>query len=245
MLPVFLESKLRLNMLTKKITNKEEMSAKLKEGISIIAAVVKRTLGPGGLPILIERAGQNLEGDPLERMITKDGVTVANECYHPDSEIDLTIQTVKAICKKTNRIAGDGTTTAIVLGEAILLEMFKELEDLNLNPQLVREIVEAAVHRVVSALGEVVVPVEDLDTIERVANISANGEKEIGKVIREAFDHVGAEGVVTIDEGAGVSTTIQTVEGFQFQRGAEAQERFFNNKEGTKFLAHKCSGSYL
>lgn len=225
-------------MLTKKITSKEEMFVKLKEGISLIAAIVKRTLGPGGLPILIERAGQNLEGDPLEPMITKDGVTVAGECWHPDAEVDLTIQTVKAICKKTNRIAGDGTTTAIVLGESIFLETLKELEkDSTLNPQLVREKVQASSLRVIEELNKVSVGVEDLDTIERVANISANGEKEIGKVIREAFDHVGPDGVVTIDEGSISETTIQKVEGFQFQRGAEAQERFFNNKEQTKFEA--------
>lgn len=236
-------------MLTKRITSKEEMFEKLKKGISIIAAVVKRTLGPGGLPILIERSGQNLEGDPLEPMITKDGVTVAAECWHPDPEVDLTIQTVKAICRKTNRIAGDGTTTAIVLGESIFLETLKELqkksnfikrlfkEDQVLNPQLVKEKVEASVQRVVEKLYQSTLPCDTLDDIERVAIISANGEKEIGQVIREAFDHVGPEGVVTIDEGSVSETTIQKVEGFQFQRGAEAQERFFNNKEATKFEA--------
>ncbi len=97
----------------KTIADKAEITQKLRTGIRLIAAIVKRTLGPGGLPILIERTGQNLEGDPLEPMITKDGVTVANECAHEDEQIDLAIQTVKAICKKTNRLAGDGTTTAI------------------------------------------------------------------------------------------------------------------------------------
>jgi chaperonin GroEL len=222
----------------KKIAQKNEMADKMKVGISLVASIVKRTLGPGGLPILIERNGQNLEGDPLEPMITKDGVTVANECASDDPEVDLTIQTVKAICKKTNRIAGDGTTTAIVLGEALYLETLKELDaDSNLNPQIVREELELAIKDVVAELEKVAVPVKDFARIEQVANISANGEKEIGSVIRAAFEHVGAEGVVTIDEGSSIETTIDRVEGFQFARGAESQDRFFNNKERTKFEA--------
>lgn len=222
----------------KKITEKALMSTKLKEGISLIASIVKRTLGPGGLPVLIERTGQNLEGDPLEPMITKDGVTVANECASEDPEVDLTIQTVKAICRKTNRIAGDGTTTAVVLGEAVFLETLKKLEeDPSLNPQIVREQVEEKVQDVIKKLYAIATPVEDLDMIERVANISANGEKEIGRVLRSAFEHVGSDGVITVDEGNSPETQIERVEGFQFQRGAEGQDRFFNNNERTKFEA--------
>lgn len=225
----------------KNITDKNQMATKLKEGISLIASIVKRTLGPGGLPVLIERNGQNLEGDPLEPMITKDGVTVANECASDDPEIDLAIQTVKAICKKTNRIAGDGTTTAIVLGESIFLETLKELQaNSHLNPQLVRNQIQLAVARVVKELKSISVEVRDFDKIEQVANISANGDEEIAKVIRQAFEHVGAEGVVTIDEGAGSEVTIDKVEGFQFQRGAERQDVFFNSTNNSRFEANNC-----
>jgi chaperonin GroEL len=229
-------------MVSKKIVDAGQMADKIKEGLHIIASIVARTLGPGGLPILIERAGQSVDGEPLPPMITKDGATVAEECAHEDPEVDLAIQTVKAICRKTNRIAGDGTTTAIVLGESIFLETLKELgaktvSEPSLNPQLVKERVELAVKKVIELMSKVSTPVEDLNTIERIANISANGEKEIGAAIREAFDHVGAEGVVTVDEGSTSETVIQKVEGFQFQRGAEAQERFFNNKEMTKYEA--------
>lgn len=225
-------------MKTKKISHKEEVSPKILEGIGKIAKIVKRTLGPGGLPILIEREGITHSGDPLGPMITKDGVTVADQCFDPDPEVDLVIQTVKAICRKTNRIAGDGTTTAIVLGEAILSEVSKLLSARpDLNPQMVRESVEEAardVQRMLTALAE---PVKDPQKIAEVATISANGDQEIGDIIRKAFEEVGAEGVITVDEGHSQHTTIEVVEGFQIKRGAEAQDRFFNNAENTRFEA--------
>jgi len=223
-------------MKSKKITHKDEMGEKIATGIHEIASIVKRTLGPGGLPILIDREGTAPNGDPLGPMITKDGVTVASECSSPDPEVDLVIQTVKAICKKTNRIAGDGTTTAIVLGESILTESLDALkEDKSLNPQLVRESVEAASKQVRELLQKIATPCRDSKMVEDVATISANGDAEIGRVIREAFDAVGAEGVITVDEGYGPQTTIDVVQGFQIRRGAEAQDRFFNNIEGTRF----------
>jgi len=212
-----------------------------KKGMKKIAAPVKRTLGPGGLTIFIERTGQALNGDPLGPMLTKDGVTVAGECQDPDPEIDLVIQAVKEICRKTNRVAGDGTTTAIVLGEAILNEIFVELDaDSTLNPQLVRESVEEAAQKVKSLLAQQVSKVEDNKKIEEVATISANGDLAIGKIIAQAFAEVGSEGVITVDEGHGRETTINVVDGFQIRRGAEAQDRFFNNNENTRFEAENC-----
>lgn len=222
----------------KKISDKASMSEKLKEGIILVASIVKRTLGPGGLPVLIERNGQNLEGDPLEPMITKDGVTVANECSSEDPEIDLGIQTVKAICKKTNKIAGDGTTTAIVLGESIYLETLKELQaDSHLNPQIVKTLIQDAVNAVVVDLKTIAVEVNDFEKIEQVANISSNGDKEIATIIRQAFEHVGSEGVITIDEGSSNDVTIDRVEGFQFARGAERGDVFFNSANNSRFEA--------
>lgn len=225
----------------KKILNKQELSPKIIEGVTEIANVVKTTLGPGGLPILIERTGQQLNGEPLGPKITKDGVSVADECYSTDGEKDLIIQAVKSICRKTNTVAGDGTTSAIVLGEAILKETLKVLEERpELNPQIVRESIEAATNDVIAKLKELSAPIKDPAKIAQVATISANGDTEVGDIIGEAFNKVGAEGVVTVDEGHGTGVTLTVVDGYQINRGAEAQDRFFNNKDLTHFEAEEA-----
>lgn len=224
----------------KRILSKEELTPKMLEGIQEIAGVVKKTLGPGGLPIIIERIGQQLNGDPLGPKATKDGVSVADECGSSDPEKDLIIQSVKAICRKTNTVVGDGTTTAIVLGESILNQTLNVLSAKpELNPQLVRESVEAATKKVIEMLKEKATPVKDTKTISEVATISANGDTEIGELIGKAFEKVGAEGVVTVDEGSGHNTTLEVVEGYQIQRGAEARDQFFNNRDRTQFEAEK------
>lgn len=227
----------------KKITPRTEMSQKISQGIEQISSIVGRTLGPGGMPVLIERVGQALNGEPLAPMITKDGVTVASECSDPDPEIDLVIQTVKAICQQTNKVAGDGTTQSIVLANAILQESLRVLEnDASLNPQLVRESVESVageVPEMIEKLG-LVKKIDSLDTVEQVAAISANGDTSVAKVIRDAFEAVGHEGVITVDEGHSPKTTLEIVDGFQIRRGAEAQERFFNNQHRTKFEAENA-----
>lgn len=227
--------------MNKRIINKESLAPKIIKGVTEIAGVVKRTLGPGGLPILIQRVGQQPNGDPLGPKITKDGVSVADECFSPDPETDLIMQAVKSICRRTNSIAGDGTTTAIVLGEAILKEIMAELQaDTKLNPQLVRESVEAAAKEVISLLKAQAVQIRDPKAIAQVATISANGETEIGEIIGQAFAKVGAEGVVTVDEGSSLVTTLDVVEGYQIQRGAEGRDNFYNNKEMTQFVAEKA-----
>lgn len=228
-------------MITKSITHKEDMYKHIQEGMDSIAAIVARTLGPGGLPILIERQGQAVNGDPLGPMITKDGVTVASECASEDPITDVVIQAVKDICRRTNRIAGDGTTTAIVLGKSILDEMLKLLqEDKSLNPQMIKASVEKAIDEVIDLLKEETVACKSFDMIEHVASISSNGDHEIGTIIRNAFESVGTEGVITVDEGGGKNHSLEIVDGFQIRRGAEAQDRFFNNQEQTKFVSEKC-----
>lgn len=224
----------------KKITHKNDMYAYIRTGVNEVASIVGRTLGPGGLPILIERQGQNASGEPLPPMITKDGVTVARECASDDPLIDVVIQAVKDICSKTNAVAGDGTTTAIVLGKAFLDETLKVLEGSSLNPQEVKRSLEDAVEQVIDMLADETVPCRDYDTIEHVATISANGDREIGQIIRQAFEAVGVEGVITVDEGSGIHHSLDVVDGFQIRRGAEAQDRFFNNTEKTKFEAENC-----
>tara|TARA_R110000868_G_C10973188_1_gene771526 strand:+ start:61316 stop:62890 length:1575 start_codon:yes stop_codon:yes gene_type:complete len=214
----------------------------MQEGLSEIAEMVKATLGPGGLPIIIQRVGQSLNGEPLGPKITKDGVSVAEECGSNDPAKDLIIQAVKHICKKTNTTAGDGTTTAIVLGEAIVIETLKILEeDPSLNPQLVKESIEKAVAEVQVTLKEMAIPISNMETVKQAATISANGDQEIGGIIGDAFEAVGAEGVVTVDEGSTNQVTLNIVDGYQIDRGVEGRTMFFNNKEGTKFEATNCA----
>jgi chaperonin GroEL len=227
---------------TKEIIKMNELRPIALVAMKEIAGIVKRTLGPGGNAILLERVGQALDGSPLTPKITKDGVSVAEECASPDPYKNVIIQSVKAICKKTNATAGDGTTTAIVLGEAILTETYRMLEEnKDLNPQLVKESIEAAAKEVFALLKKETVAVEDMEMLEHVATISANGDREIGRIIRQAFDHVGKEGVITVDEGRGENHTLDVVEGYQFNKGAEARHAFFNNKELTQFEAEKVA----
>lgn len=228
--------------MNKRIVTRDQLIAPKLSGLAQIAGIVKRTLGPGGLPIVIQRVGQALDGGQLGPKITKDGVSVADECSSPNPEEDVIIQAVKAICKKTNTIAGDGTTTAIVLGEAIVGVTEDVLKkDPSLNPQLVKESIEKACKEVMVKLKKLAIPVTDMKTIRQVATISANGDSEIGDVIGKAFEHVGAEGVVTVDEGHSNQVTLELVDGYQFQRGAEGRTMFFNNKDATQFEGENCA----
>lgn len=210
-------------------------------GVRALAGIVKRTLGPGGLPIIIERVGQALDGSPLGPKITKDGVSVAEECWSEDPIENLVIQAVKAICRKTNVDAGDGTTSAIVLGEAILEAAQAQLKlDPTLNPQLVKESIEAAAVEVLAELKKRAIKVTDLRSVEDIATISANGDRSIGSVIRAAFEHAGAEGVITVDEGSGTEVTLEVVDGYRFNKGAQSRSDFFNNKDRTQFEAENA-----
>lgn len=223
---------------SKKIVTREELVEPKLKGLTAIAGIVKRTLGPGGLPILIQRVGQTLEGTPLGPKITKDGVSVADECSSPIEEEDIIIQAVKGICRKTVNMAGDGTTTAVVLGEAIVNATEQVLKaNPTLNPQLVKESLESASKEVMKKLKKLATPVKSNKMIKQIATISANGDEEIGQIIAEAFAHVGADGVVTVDEGTTNRVTLEKVDGYQFGRGAEGRNAFFNNKENTQFEA--------
>lgn len=227
--------------MNKQIINASDFLKPKLDGMSELADIVKRTLGPGGLPIILARVGQALDGSPIGPKITKDGVSVAEECASDDPVKDVVMQAVKAICKKTNTDAGDGTTTAIVLGQAILQEAQKLMkEDPSLNPQLVREDIERVAAIVVEQLKASAIKITDMKSIEEVATISANGEKLIGQVIRQAFEHVGADGVVTVDEGSGSTITLDKVEGYRFNRGAQSRLDFFNNKDRSHFEAENA-----
>lgn len=222
--------------MSKKIVSQEEMMGPKMSGLSKIANIVKKTLGPGGRAILIERVGQSLEGTPIGPKITKDGVSVADECSSPNKEEDIIIQAVKGICRNTVNVAGDGTTTAVVLGEAIVIQMEKVLkDDPTLNAQLVKESLDLATQDVIAKLRKAAKKVRSNKMIKQVATISANGDTSIGDIIGQAFEHVGAEGVVTVDEGKSSGVTLDVIDGYQFNRGAEGRNAFFNNKEATRF----------
>ncbi len=221
----------------KQILNKQDMQGPILEGFSKMAAIVAQTLGPGGLPILIQREGQKPNGEPLGPMITKDGVTVAKECSDPDPRVDVVLQAIKDICEKTNKMVGDGTTSSLVLGNAILIEAQELINKEHSNPQTIRNELEASLKDICAKLDELSIPCNNMDMVEHVATISANGDKSIGSLVRKAYESVGAEGVITVDTGSGKEHTIQIVSGYQFQKGAEAQERFFNNETNTRFEA--------
>lgn len=228
--------------MSKRIVTRDQLLEPKIRGMAQIAGIVKRTLGPGGLPIIIQRLGQNLEGGPLGPKITKDGVSVAEECSSPVEEEDIIIQAVKGICKKTVDVAGDGTTTAVVLGQAIVCHTEDELrDDKNLNPQLVKESIEAATAEILEMLKADAIPVNNMNMVRQVATISANGDKKVGDIIGDAFDAVGAEGVITVDEEYGNDVTLTKVEGYRFNKGAEGRQIFFNNKDATQFEAENVS----
>jgi len=184
---------------------------KIKAGVTKLASVVKVTLGPKGRNVILERKF----GSPL---ITKDGVTVAKEIELEDPFENLGAQLVKEVASKTSDVAGDGTTTATVLAEVIFLDGLKNITA-GANPQALRRGFEKATKAIVNELEKMAKDISDSQEIANVAAISANNDMEIGKLIAEAMDKVGKEGVITVEEAKGTETTLEVVEGMQFDRG--------------------------
>ena len=184
---------------------------KIKAGVTKLANVVKVTLGPKGRNVILERKF----GSPL---ITKDGVTVAKEIELEDPFENLGAQLVKEVASKTSDVAGDGTTTATVLAEVIFLDGLKNITA-GANPQALRRGFEKATKAIVNELEKMAKDISDSQEIANVAAISANNDMEIGKLIAEAMDKVGKEGVITVEEAKGTETTLEVVEGMQFDRG--------------------------
>ena len=198
-------------MAAKSIFYSTEARAAILEGVNILANTVKVTLGPRGRNVVIDRS----YGSPL---ITKDGVTVAKEIEVEEHFANLGVQMVKEAASKTNDLAGDGTTTATVLAQALIIEGGK-LVAAGVNPMAIKRGVEAGVTAVIARLATLSRDVEGTHDIERVATISANGDDTIGKIIAEAMEKVGKDGVITVEEGRGIETVLETVEGMQFDRG--------------------------
>ncbi len=184
---------------------------RMLKGVNILADAVKVTLGPKGRNVVIEKSF----GAPR---ITKDGVTVAKEIELEDKFENMGAQMVKEVASRTNDEAGDGTTTATVLAQAIVREGMKSVAA-GMNPMDLKRGIDMAVSKVVEHIKAAARPVSDSDEVAQVGTISANGEAEIGRQIADAMQKVGNDGVITVEENKGLETETEVVEGMQFDRG--------------------------
>jgi len=196
--------------MAKQITLGEEARQSLLRGVNILSNLVKETLGPRGKNVVLDKKF----GSPTS---TKDGVTVAKEVELKDPLENMGAQLVKEVASKTSDVAGDGTTTATVLAQSIYAEGLKYVTA-GANPSLIKKGVDAAVEKIVSELKELSRDVSG-EMIAQVGAISANNDESIGKIIAEAMDKVGKDGVITVEEAKGLETTMEVVEGMQFDRG--------------------------
>jgi len=188
----------------------EDARKALERGVEKVASAVRVTLGPKGRNVVLEKKW----GSPT---ITKDGVTVAKEIELDDPYENMGAQLVKEVASRTNDAAGDGTTTATVLAHAIVKEGLRNVAA-GANPMIVKHGIDKAVETLVDALKKISVPLEGKEHIAHVAGIAGN-DPEIGRIIAEAMDKVGKDGVITIEESKGVETMVEVVEGMQFDRG--------------------------
>jgi chaperonin GroEL len=197
--------------MAKEIKFDQEAKKSLLNGVNGLANLVKVTLGPKGRNVIIEKSF----GAPS---VTKDGVTVAKEIEFEDKFENMGAQMVKEVASKTSDVAGDGTTTASVLAQAIYREGAK-MVTAGANPMDVKRGIDTAVEAVVAHLGTLSKSTKDRNEISQVGCISANNDETIGSIIAEAMDKVGKEGVITVEEAKGMETALEVVEGMQFDRG--------------------------
>ncbi len=198
-------------MAAKQLEFNTEARARLKRGVDQLAEAVKVTLGPKGRNVVIDKKF----GNPT---VTKDGVTVAKEIELEDPIENMGAQMVKEVATKTSDLAGDGTTTATVLAQAIFREGLKSVTA-GVNPMSLKRGIDKAVEAVVEELKKMSVPTAGRKEIAQVGTISANNDSEIGKIIADAMEKVGKDGVITVEEAKGLETTYETVDGMQFDRG--------------------------
>ena len=189
----------------------QEARNSILRGVNILADAVKVTLGPKGRNVILEKSF----GSPT---VTKDGVTVAKEIELEDKFENMGAQMVKEVASKTSDTAGDGTTTATVLAQAIYREGSKVVAA-GANPMDVKRGIDLAVEEVIKELKKLTKPTKDQKEISQVGKISANNDETIGNIIAEAMNKVGKEGVITVEEAKGMETTLDVVEGMQFDRG--------------------------
>ena len=193
----------------------------LMRGVDTLANAVKVTLGPKGRNVMI-----STDGAPV---VTKDGVTVAKAIDLEDQYENQGAQMAKSVAAKTNDIAGDGTTTATVLAQAIAKEGLKVVAA-GANPMDVKRGIDATVERLIEEIDKIAIPVEDREKIKQVATISANNDTEIGELLAEALEQVGKEGVISVEEGKTAETILNVVNGMQFNRGLTSPYFTTNNQ---------------
>jgi len=198
-------------MAAKNIKFKEDARQKILKGVRTLTSAVKVTLGPKGRNVVIDKS----YGAP---QITKDGVTVAKEIELEDKHENMGAQMVKEVASKTADKAGDGTTTATVLAEAIYSEGLRNVTA-GANPMEIKRGIEKAVKEITAELKKLSKPIQDRKEIAQVATISANGDTEIGEIIAKAMEKVGKDGTITVEEAKGFETTLDVVEGMNFDRG--------------------------
>jgi len=198
-------------MPAKELVFSVDARARLKRGVDQLAEAVKATLGPKGRNVVLDKKF----GNPT---VTKDGVTVAKEIELSDPIENMGAQMVKEVATKTSDVAGDGTTTATVLAQAIFREGLKNVTA-GANPMSLKRGIEKAVELVVEELKKMSVPTKGKKEIAQVGSISANNDPEIGNLIAEAMEKVGKDGVITVEEAKGLATELETVDGMQFDRG--------------------------
>ena len=209
-------------MAAKEIRFSEDARARMLRGVNILANAVKATLGPKGRNVVLEKS----YGAPT---ITKDGVSVAKEIELADKFENMGAQMLKEVASKTSDVAGDGTTTATVLAQAMIREGMKAVAA-GMNPMDLKRGIDKAVASAVEELKNLSKPSADSKSIAQVGTISANGDSDIGDLIAQAMDKVGKEGVITVEEGSGLGNELDVVEGMQFDRGY-LSPYFINNQQ--------------
>ncbi len=212
-------------MAAKHITFSEHSRGRMLHGVNVLADAVKVTLGPKGRNVVIEKSW----GAPT---VTKDGVSVAKEIELKDKFENMGAQMVKEVASKTSDVAGDGTTTATVLAQAMVREGLKSVAA-GMNPMDIKRGIDRAVQAAVAQLQSLSRPCSTNKEIAQVGTISANADESIGEIIAEAMEKVGKEGVITVEEGKSLHNELDLVEGMQFDRGY-LSPYFSNNQEGQK-----------
>jgi len=209
-------------MAAKQIVFSDDARTRMAAGVDILANAVKQTLGPRGRNVVLEKSF----GSPT---VTKDGVSVAKEIELKDKFENMGAQMVKEVASKTSDVAGDGTTTATVLAQSIIREGLKSVAA-GSDPMNIKRGLDKAVKVVVEQIEKLSKPCTDAKAIAQVGTISANADVEIGKLIADAMDKVGKEGVITVEEGSGLENELEVVEGMQFDRGY-LSPYFVNNQQ--------------
>ena len=217
-------------MAAKKIAFGSDARTAVREGVEKLARAVRVTLGPCGRNVVLEKSF----GSPT---VTKDGVTVAKEIELEDSYENMGAQMVKEVASKTSTVAGDGTTTATILAESIFEEGLKNITA-GANAMQVKQGIDKAVEQLVDELHKMSTPVESSKQIEQVATCSANQDVEIGRKLAEAMNKVGKDGVITVEEGQSLETTVELVEGMQFDKGY-LSPHFINSLEDMAVVLEK------